>query len=303
MKAVLAMVAAAVLWSTGGLLIKVVTLDGLALATWRSAVAAVTLVALARARGVRVRVPRDVLSWLAVVAYALVMLLFVSATKKTTAANAIFLQYTAPIYVLLLEPLFLGTRLLARDVAFVGLALLGMCLFFVGKMGAGEGVGNALALGSGISLAVFFLLARAKREDEAGRWQAVIFGNLVLSVAVAPYLLLVSGSAALPWSAGDIGGVLFLGVVQIGISYALFGYAISKISALEATLLGMLEPILNPVWVYLGTGERPSPWAFAGAALIVTSVMTRAWLEQRREQGTEESERTKSPAIEGSGAR
>ena len=282
MKPILTMIAAAALWSTGGLLIKVVSIGGVSVAAWRSGIAALALLAIAHAKGIRVGLPRDTLSWLAMVAYALVMLLFVMATKKTTAANAIFLQYTAPVYVLLLEPVLLGTRFLLRDLAFVALALCGMSLFFRGEsLEAGGWVGNLLALGSGIALALFFLAARAKREDEAARWRAVIGGNMLLFAAVAPYLLLQPASEAWPGTAADMAGLLLLGVVQIGIGYALFAYAISKLSALEATLLGMLEPILNPVWVYLGTGERPSSWAFYGAALIIASISTRALVEQK----------------------
>jgi DME family drug/metabolite transporter len=213
--------------------------------------------------------------------YAFVMLLFVCANNLTTAANAIFLQYTAPIYVLVLEPLFLGTEFRRRDLGFVALALVGMALFFVGHIEAGDMNGNFLALGSGVCLALLFLVARSQREDEDGRWQAVTGGNILLCVMVGLYFLIAPDGLELPGTSGETAAILFLGVVQIGVSYALFAYAISGISALEATLLGMLEPLLNPVWVFLGTGERPSPWALVGAGLIIASIAARAVLEQR----------------------
>jgi drug/metabolite transporter, DME family len=286
MRSILAMVAAAVLWSTGGLFIKVLSMDAVSLAGWRSGVAALALFGLARARGLRLGLPRDRSTWLAAGAYSLILLLFVMATKRTTAANAIFLQYTAPMYVLLLEPLLLGTRFRVRDLGFVALALAGMSLFFMGKLETGNAAGNAMALASGVFFAVFALLVRSRHDDERARWQTVTLGNTILAVGIAGYFAV--GHLAsrperfmLPATAGEALAVLFLGTVQIGLAYALFTYAISKLSALEATLLGMLEPILNPVWVFLGTGERPSAWALVGAVLIVASVAVRTWVVSR----------------------
>lgn len=275
------MVVAAVLWSTGGLFIKVISLDALSLAGWRSGIAAVTLFALAATRGHRLGLPRTGPALLAAGSYSLILVLFVAATKLTTAANAIFLQYTAPMYVLLLEPLLLGTRFRARDLAFVGVALGGMGLFFVGRLEAGDWLGNAMALASGLFFAVFALAVRARHEDAAARWQAVAYGNLLLFVGVVLYAALGPAVFAWPASAAEAAGIAYLGVVQIGVSYALFAYAISKLSALESTLIGMIEPVLNPVWVYFGTGERPSNWAFLGAALIVGSVAARAAVASR----------------------
>jgi drug/metabolite transporter (DMT)-like permease len=280
MNPILAMVLAAVLWSTGGLFIKVISVDALSLAAMRSAVAAVALFAIARALGVRVRIPRSPLSWAAAIVYAAILLLFVASTKLTTAANAIFLQYTAPIYVVLLEPVLLKTRFRARELAFVGVSLVGMALFFAGKIEAGNGLGNLLALASGVCFAVFALLSRMRHDDAEARWQAVTCGNAILPVAIFTWFALTPAEASWPSGAGEVAGILFLGVVQIGVAYALFVYAIARLSALESTLVGMIEPMLNPVWVFFGTGERPSTWAFLGAALIVGSLVVRAVVTQ-----------------------
>lgn len=282
MWAILAMAAAAVLWSTGGLAIKVISLDALSLAAWRSGIAAIALFVFATARGHRLGVPRTPLAWLAAGSYAFILVLFVAATKLTTAANAIFLQYTAPAYVLLLEPLVLKTRFRARDLGFVALALGGMALFFVGRLDAGDGLGNAMALGSGLFFAIFALALRFRHDDAAARWQAVTYGNVLLVVGVAVYTAVSKAPFAWPATTAETAGVVYLGVIQIGLSYALFAYAISKLSALESTLIGMIEPVLNPVWVFLGTGERPSQWALVGAALIIGSVAARAAIAQRR---------------------
>lgn len=280
MRFVLAMVAAAVLWSTGGLFIKIISLDAMSLATWRSVVAAVTLFVIAGLRGKRTRFPRTRLAWLATLLYAATLLSFVFATKMTTAANAIFLQYTAPIYVLILEPFLMKTRFRPREIVYVAIALGGMALFFVGKLDAGGMAGNLQALASGVFFAGLMITMRLQHGDDEARWQAVTFGNLVLAAGVAVYLLMTPGTLAYPSGSSEIGGVLYLGIVQIGIAYALFAFAIARLGALESTLMGMIEPVLNPVWVFLGTGEQPAAWAFLGATLIVGAVVARSVIEK-----------------------
>lgn len=277
------MLAAALLWSTSGLLVKVIAIDAIPLAGWRSAIAGVTLWLIARALHVRIGIPADATSWLAVICYGAILFLFIAATKITAAANVIFLQYTAPIYVLVFEPVFLGTRFRLRDLLFVSLALLGMSLFFVGRMESGDWRGNAMALASGMAFAAFALLVRRRHDDDAARWQAVVWGNLVLFGLTLLFLLLDPAPTMFPASLQESLGVLFLGVIQIGLAYAFFSYAISHLSALEATLIAMLEPVLNPVWVYLGMGEEPSRWAILGGALIIGAVSWRTVMELRRQ--------------------
>jgi DME family drug/metabolite transporter len=285
-----AMLLAALLWSTSGLLIKVISLDALPLAGWRSGIAGATLLLVARVFGFRAGAPRTLRSWLAAVVYALIMLLFVAATKVTAAANVIFLQYTAPIYILILEPFWIGTRFRWSDAGFVALALAGMSLFFTGKMEAGDWGGNAMALGSGVAFALFALMTRAASRRGESQWDSVVWGNFLLFGFMLVYSLSVAAGAPtqggavtipLPSTAADVLGILFLGVVQIGLAYALFMYAIARLSALETMLLGMLEPVLNPVWVYLGTGESPSAWALLGGALIITSITARTLIRAR----------------------
>ncbi|MBI4446367.1 MAG: DMT family transporter [Acidobacteria bacterium] len=279
------MILAAIFWSTSGLLIKVISLEAVPLAAWRSLVAGLTVYFIARARGASLKLPVSSLEWWIVASYAVNLLLFVSATKLTAAANAIFLQYTAPVYVLIFEPLVFRTRLKRRDVLMVTVAVFGMSLFFYGKLESGSQIGNLLALASGVVFACFAVLMRLRHHQEASTWSALVWGNFLLFAAGAVYGL-ISSKIFWPTAPGDLLGVLFLGTVQIGIAYALFAFAITRISALEAILLGMLEPLLNPVWVYLGTGEVPSAGALVGGMIILGAIFLRGWMQHRSESQT-----------------
>lgn len=266
------MMAAALLWSTSGLGIKTISLSGLPLACWRSLFGGIAMAALAPALGIRItfRLPKR--AWIGVAAYSVTLLLFVLANKRTTAANVIFLQYTAPFYILILEPRLLGTRFHWRDLAFVLVAFGGMGLFFVDRLGAGQWTGNLLALASGATFAALTLALRSTRALSE-RWSAAVIGNFILA---APLI-------ALPWlrpgmvpeTSGAWLGLVFLGVLQIGLAYVFYTYSLGHLSALEAILISALEPVLNPVWVYLGTGERPGPWAMVGGTLILAAIIAR----------------------------
>lgn len=274
------MLAAAVLWSTGGLFIKAVSLDALGVTMWRSLFAGLTIAVLVRPRAAAPwRLSR--LTWSIAVAYALTLVMFVAATKLTTAANAIFLQYTAPVYLLFAGPLFLRERVTRLDAVTVAAAFAGMSLFFVGRLEGDALGGNLLAAASGVTLAAMFLLLRAPGCTPETRPLAMLLGNALLVVSLAP-VNLARGEVGL-FSPGlrDLAGLLFLGVVQIGFAYLLFGYAMRTVGALEASLIGMLEPVLNPVWVYLVLGETPGWWAVLGGAIIIAAVSYRTWRTER----------------------
>jgi drug/metabolite transporter, DME family len=258
---------AALLWSTGGLFIKATSLNAYELTFGRSLLAALTVTFFTRREGFRL----NVVAILASLLYAALLLLFVIATKLTTAANAIFLQYTAPIYVLLLEPLFYKERFRRGDFVTVAVCLAGMSLFFVGKLRPEDVSGNLAALCSGIFFAFYFLLLRHPRARRVNRAASVIYGNLLLVILTAPV-----GIAALSKiSARDAGCVLFLGVFQIGVAYTLFTLGMARgVRSLDAGIVGYIEPVLNPVWVFLLLGERPSAWALVGGCIIVTAVIT-----------------------------
>ena len=266
--------AAAFLWSTGGLFIKWVKLSGLSLSCWRSFFAVVTVAFFTRHEGFRL----NRITATAAVIYAALLILFVVATKQTTAANAIFLQYPSPVYLLVLEPIVYKEKFRSRDLITVLICLGGMSLFFVGQLRPQDVTGNFLALASGLCFAVFFLLSRHPRAREVNRASSVIYGNALAVLITAPW-----GVAAIDTiTKYDLVGVVYLGVVQIGIAYILFTTGMSHgVRSLDAGIVCYIEPLLNPVWVFLVLGERPSSWALLGGVIIITAVICHMLLEHR----------------------
>ena len=259
--------AAAFLWSTGGLFIKWNTLTGLELSFCRSLFAMLTVAILTRHEGFGL----NRISAIASVLYAVLLVLFVLSTKATTAANAIFLQYTAPVYVLIFEPLIYKEKFRLRDLVTVLACLGGMGLFFVGQLRPQDIAGNIMALASGLCFAFYFLLLRHPRAREVNRASSVIYGNLLAVIALAswgvPALLSLNGHNAL--------SVTYLGVVQLGIAYALFTKGMARgVKSLDAGIICYIEPVLNPVWVFAVLGERPSRWALLGGAIIIVAVVS-----------------------------
>lgn len=271
-KGFLYIVLAALLWSTGGIGIKGVADPALKVTFYRSVFAAVTLFVLFR-RDIRVRWSPAFVA--ALVCYGTCLTTFVVATKWTTAANAIFLQYAGVVWVLLLSPLVLKEPMRRRDVIAIVVAMAGMALFFVGKFEARGMAGNAMALVSSVFFAGLILALR--REHHASR-AAVTWGNVFIAAAMLPF---VAGDLAL--TPKSFGGLLFLGVFQIGFAYAAFVKGLQHVTATEASLTGMLEPVANPIWVLLFLGERPSWFAVAGAAVVLAAI---AWHTTQGEPAT-----------------
>jgi drug/metabolite transporter (DMT)-like permease len=264
--AILAVAAAALLWSSGGLFIKLAPMPAMAVACGRSLIAGVFYLVLLRPN---LRAAR----WTTAAAYAGCIVSFVTATRLTTAANAIFLQYTAPAYVLLLSPWLLREKLRAIDLWCVLLSLAGMSFFFVDKVEAGQTLGNVLGIVSGVFFAFNIVLLRRDRGDALA---SMTLGNLIAAAATLPFAL---GSFSLtPMGAGVL---LYLGLIQLGLAYWLFARGVKLVPAAEASIICMLEPIFNPVWVLLGTGERPGPWAIAGGGVVIAAVALRTAVPQR----------------------
>lgn len=271
---ILYVLAAALLWSTGGLFIKATELSAFELSFGRSLLAAVTVGYFTRREGFRINRLTAVLA----VLYAALLLLFVMATKMTTAANAIFIQYTAPVYVLILEPLIYKEKFRRRDAFVVAACAVGIALFFVGRLRPEEMMGNLMAMLSGLCFAFFMLFIRHPRAGEVNRASSIFYGSILLALVTLPSF--VAGAHKVKVS--DVGIMVFLGVFQIGISYTLFTRGIERgVRSLDAALVGYIEPISNPVWVFLFLGERPTPWALLGGAIIITAVVLHTYMSAR----------------------
>src|SRR5438874_10914162 len=272
---------AAILWSTGGLFIKATNLSAFELSFGRSLLAAITIAIFTRKEGFGINAISAVTS----VLYAALLILFVLATKLTTAANAIFLQYTAPVYVLILEPLFYKEKFRLRDLATVAACVAGMSLFFVGKLRPEDVSGNLLALASGVCFALFFLLLRHSKAREVNRASSAIYGNLIVVLICAPAFFTAAGRGI---SGSDLARIAYLGIVQIGFAYLLFTLAMARgVRSLDAGIIGYVEPVLNPIWVFLFLGERPSGWAIIGGAIIIASVISHMIFEPKAKTGND----------------
>jgi len=272
---------AVLLWSTGGLFIKLTTLDAYQVTFFRSLLAAITVAALTYKNGLRI----NLFGIFASIIYATLLFLFVWATKKTTAANAIFLQYTAPVYILILAPFVLKEKFHFRDLLTVLLCIGGMSLFFVGQLRIDDYQGNLAALGSGVFLGLYIMLLKHPQALKMNSTITVIYGNFLLAAINLP-----SGIAAFSTiTPMDIFAVAFLGILQIGISYILFIKGVTGgTRPLDASIIGFIEPLLNPVWVFLFIGEKPSNWAILGGAIIIATVAAHtflnAWIKKEKLQ-------------------
>ena len=262
----------ALLWSSGGLFIKAITLDAYQISFYRSGIAAVTILIICLYKKVNLKFEFDIISILCSLTFAFILILFVLATKLTTAANAIFLQFTAPIYLLLLEPVFLKTKFEKRNLIALVFCFAGMTLFFFGRLDMSNIQGNLLAIGSGICFALFSLFLKWKKQIHKTESTIIyiITGNILVCIFCLPLIY-----DKLMIESDQLIYLLFMGVFQIGISYIIFNEGIKYISATESMIIAMLEAILNPIWVFLGVGEIPSVYSIAGSLIILMAIIWR----------------------------
>ena len=268
-RALLLLIATAILWSTGGLLIKSVDWNPLAIAGMRSAIAGVMML-------LYIGRPRFLWSMAQIggaITYAGTVVLFVTATKLTTSANAILLQYTGPIWVAIFGRPFLGERTTRLDWLMIGAVIAGMALFFLDKLSSGGLLGNLVAICSGIAFGWFILFMR-KQKDES-TLETPLLGNALAALIGIPFMFGRSPDLT-GWAA-----LTALGLLQLGLSYILFAAAVKHASALDSILVPTIEPLLNPIWVFLLLGERPGPWALVGGAILLVAVTARSLLMAR----------------------
>lgn len=277
----LQVIAAALLFSTGGAAIKVAAFTSAQVAGLRSGIAALALFLLLRGR---VRWTPQVIA--VSIIYASTLTLFVHATRLTTAANAIFLQATAPLYILALGPILIGERFRSGDLVYFAALAAGMVLCFLGQPQAtatapDPAAGNVLAMLCGLSWALTLMgLRRVERDrthDSLGM-SVVVVGNLLAFLASVPFLSPLPAAPALEWAT-----IIYLGVVQIGLAYVCLTSAMRHLPALETSLLLLLEPVLNPLWTWVIRNEQPGAWVMAGGGIIVAATAVKAIYDARSE--------------------
>jgi drug/metabolite transporter (DMT)-like permease len=270
-------VAAALLFSTGGAAIKWCGFDAWQLAGFRAAVALATILAL-------IPEARRGWSWRSVLvgcAYAATTLLYVQANKHTTAASAIFLQSTSPLFILLLAPWLLGEHATRRDLGQMAVMGLGMALFFVGQDRASAtapnpALGNLLASVCAVTWAFTIIGYRWLAARGVSVATAAASGNLTASIIALVMAQPLVAGRPLDWAV-----VVFLGVCQLGIPYLFITRAIPRLRALEVGLFLLIEPVLNPIWAWLVHGETPGPATLVGGALILGATVLRMLLDAR----------------------
>ncbi len=253
-------------WSLGGVLLKSVDWPPFAVGGGRGLVAALFLLAVG---GRSLRFTWSPLQLATALAYTGCTVLFAAATKLTTAANAILLQYTAPVWVALFGAWLLGERARRADWWTIVASFVGMAVFLYDGLQFNSLTGIVLAIASGVAFAAMILLMR--KQKDGSTLEAVILGNLLGFLIGLPAM----AAAGLP-DARSLVALLLLGVVQLGIPYLLYSRAIRHVTALEGVLIPVIEPILNPIWVMLVIGEKPSPLALAGGAIVLGAVTWRA---------------------------
>ncbi len=266
-RAVALLAATALLWSSSGLFVKLLDWSPLAILSGRSLIAAVVFLAyLLRLGLLRVRYTR----WhvLGALGYTFAQLLFVTATKLTTAANAIFLQYSSPIWVIVLATLILRERPQRADWLAMAGIFSGLLLFFGDNLSFGGWAGSLAAIGSGVALAL--MIVATHRQTTGTPAHTLLLGSLISLLIGLP------GLSQAHWSLGNLAIILYLGACQIGLAFVLYSIAAPRLPALETTLILTLEPVLNPLWVFLALGEAPGALALAGGLIVLGAIVLRA---------------------------
>ena len=277
-----ALIICAVLWSTGGIFIKNIEWNGLAIAGIRSLISGSFMLLVTRKRihfSVRDEEGRmdkkgTFAYWMAAVSYALTMILFVAANKLTISANAILLQYTCPVYIILLAPFLTGEKNRPSDYITVVGVMIGIVLFFADGLESGNQLGNILAALSGLSYAIATIFMRRCRERSGG---AMALSHLITAVVCMPFVI----QSGVP-SLKSIFFLLLVGIVSIGIPSILYTIGIRNVRALTASFITMLEPLLNPLWVIIFAGEVPSTKTILGGILILGFIMIRSIIQNRK---------------------
>lgn len=276
-RAIMLMVLCSILWSIGGIFIKLIPWHPLTISGWRSLLAAVCMWLYMRHSQLRLRM--NAYSLIGGLSLMIALSLFVAASKLTTSANAIVLQFTNPIFILLLSVLVLRQPIVRDNVVVVGCTMLGISLFFFDQLSPSGLTGNLLALLAGFLLGVMYLATGS--ADEESRMSGLLLGHLFTALLGIPFAFFTDT----PITFVSVSSILILGIFQLGIPYVLYGLAVKHCPPLMCSLIGAIEPLLNPVWVFLFTGERPGFFALCGGAIVIVSITV--WCMRRAAAATD----------------
>ena len=264
------MIIASVLWSIGGIFIKLINWNPMAIAGSRSAIAA--LVMMMYLKKFKFNINKSML--ICACSYSLLVILFVSANKLTTSANAILLQFTSPVWVALLSRAILKQKISRIDGITIIFVILGMIMFFIDELEMSYLLGNILAILSGIVMAGMILLFQQQKENFLV--EITLLGNVITAIVGIPFYFISSPGmeSVLP--------LFILGVFQLGIPYLLYVLAIPNVTAIDAVLIPVLEPLLNPLWVFIFAKESPTLFSLLGGGLVLLSVTVRGIIMSKK---------------------
>ena len=264
------MIIASVLWSIGGIFIKLINWNPMAIAGSRSAIAA--LVMMVYLKKFKFKINKSML--ICACSYSLLVILFVSANKLTTSANAILLQFTSPVWVALLSRAILKQKISRIDGITIIFVILGMIMFFIDELEMSYLLGNILAILSGIVMAGMILLFQQQKENSLV--EITLLGNVITAIVGIPFYFISSPGmeSVLP--------LFILGVFQLGIPYLLYVLAIPNVTAIDAVLIPVLEPLLNPLWVFIFAKESPTFFSLLGGGLVLLSVTVRGIIMSKK---------------------
>lgn len=272
-RAILLMVICASLWSIAGIFIKNIPWNPMVITGMRSLIAGLCAFTFMKAKRMRICVNRR--SVLGGIALCATFFCFVIANKLTTSANAIVLQFTNPVFILILSAVFFHQKFARVDIAAVAVTMCGIALFFFDQLTPGTLAGNIVGLCAGFCMGCMFIITG--NTDEQSRMSGIVIGHLLSAVIGLPFMLVYETA----FEPAAIISIVILGVVQLGLPYVLYSIAVADCPPLACSLIGALEPLLNPVWVFIFDGEAPGVFALAGGVIVILSISLWCVAKQR----------------------
>lgn len=261
---ILLMTSCAFLWSIAGIFIKLIPWNPMVIAGMRSAIAAVVVAIFIRVTGKKIKINRA--SVIGGISIAGTFFAFVTANKMTTSANAIVLQFTSPVFIMIISALVYHQHFHKIDLATVGITVFGISLFFFDKLGVGSLLGNCLGILAGLFMGGMYVVTG--RTDEDSRMSGILLGHVFTALIGVPMLFFFPA----PVTSTAVISIVVLGILQLGIPYILYGLAVKDCPPLACSLIGAIEPLLNPVWVFVFNGEAPGVFALIGGVIVIAAV-------------------------------